>query len=1027
MANKDEKVLSKKSEKLGEMVGRRRFMLGGVLLLIGILFSVAVPLFQTGQDMFLRDGFMAQFLPSTVSAGGNPLGSLGATFCALSLLLIGIGTWLIPPYLIWIGIMCLRRRSKVLDLPTGFAMAISIVALACLGSIFQSVFDAQGATAYFLSGWGGKLGASLFDYVLRPTVDVFGSGAIMASVYLVCLIIIFVENPIVVAYEVKDSVKKAPAILPTFFGRLWFGVSYIPKQIFILIYKLIFNRKKKTIESENGDKILAAGVQPAPSLRELAETSDAQLTPPETSQDVRYEHEAFTKFFDADNASLNSDLQSKEDVAETQEVLSDNIQRLEVSEPAANQDESLSSSEEQNLQEPSEDPYITPIRSTAFGVFAKEVAEEPLDTFETPAFESETESEITHEDNDTSIQDEPALVEAPQEESLSQPEVFEEALPSEDSQDSVTDNEEKAEDFSEDFQKEETIVEAEQPEVNKLQPTPYVQIPVISPAAIAPSPAPEPEVLKVERIEKEIIDVSDIELPKERNEYKFPPLSLLTEPKPSSDADDEDYELRMQEIIETFAQFKVTVTREGVYPGPVITRYEVKLAPGVKISKVLGLEDDVALGLKEHKVRIVAPVAGRGTIGVEVPNRKRENVLMRDIIQSKAWSDSKAEIPIVLGKDVTGVPKVLDLAKMPHALIAGSTGSGKSVCMNAIIGSLLYKKTPEDLRFIMVDPKVVELQIYNSLPHMLIPVVTEIRKVPAALKWLIAEMQRRYEIFAQTNVKNIAGFNAKILKDKEEQELAEELAEDMTAEESAAVRQAQETLKLETVEVPQKKLPYIVCIIDELADIMLVAGKEVELAIMRLTALARAAGIHLLVATQRPSVDVITGIIKANLPTRIAFKVKSVTDSRTILDSKGAEALIGWGDMLFIPPGSAEPVRAQGAFLDDSEIGKIVDFLKCNGEPEYEEDIQNQIDASLEDENADSSSDSSEGGEGSEEDFVKRAMDVIRKTKKASISNLQRKLGIGYNKAARIIDELEERGLVGPDNGSSKPRDIYFD
>ena len=510
---------------------------------------------------------------------------------------------------------------------------------------------------------------------------------------------------------------------------------------------------------------------------------------------------------------------------------------------------------------------------------------------------------------------------------------------------------------------------------------------------------------------------------KKRGNFVFPSIDLLNPAKPIQQGDEENYKQRIVEIVQKIGDFGIKVEPYKASPGPVITRYEVRPAPGVRVSKIASLEDDIALGIRAEKVRVIAPIPGAGTVGIEVPNRKRQMVCMRDIIESEQWNTSKAEIPIALGKDVTGMPIVLDLTKMPHALIAGSTGSGKSVCVNSIIASLVYKMTPDDLRFIMVDPKVVEMQVYNSLPHMLVPVVTDPRKVPAALKWLTGEMMRRYAIFSAAKVRNIAGFNAKILKDKEEAEKAAAMDASMTAEERAAALEAGTEVEEDDIEIPEKKLPYIVCIIDELADLMMVAGKEVEGAIARLTQLARAAGIHLLVATQRPSTDVITGLIKSNLPTRIAFKVASQIDSRTILDKKGAETLIGWGDMLFISAGSSEPVRAQGAFMSDEEITKIVEALKVNGEPEFAEDVQSQIESAGEDEDGD---DAGEGGE-FDDVMTPKAIAVIRATKKASTSLLQRKLGIGYGRAARIIDELESRGVIGPDNGPGSPREIFLD
>ena len=440
------------------------------------------------------------------------------------------------------------------------------------------------------------------------------------------------------------------------------------------------------------------------------------------------------------------------------------------------------------------------------------------------------------------------------------------------------------------------------------------------PVAQKPSKA---ESLRVEEFKAEKYEAS---LPaKTRDGYVFPSVDLLDKSGDGLSGERENYEERMSEIVKTIAEFGISVTPVKASSGPVITRYEVRPATGVRLNRIASLEDDIALAIRAQKVRIIAPIPGQGTVGIEVPNKHRSMVCVRDIIESREWNESRAEIPVALGKDITGVPIVLDLAKMPHALIAGSTGSGKSVCINSIILSLLFKTTPDDLRFIMVDPKVVEMQMYNSLPHMLIPVVTDPKKVPAALKWLTSEMMRRYRIFKETSVRNIAGFNAKILKDAQAAQLAEESDAAMTPEERTALASPDGESRDsdgdgEGFEIPKKKLPYIVCIIDELADLMMVAGKEVEGSIARLTQLARAAGIHLIVATQRPSRDVITGLIKSNLPTRIAFKVASQIDSRTILDHKGAETLIGYGDMLYINNGSSDMVRAQGAFMSDEEM-----------------------------------------------------------------------------------------------------------
>ena len=514
---------------------------------------------------------------------------------------------------------------------------------------------------------------------------------------------------------------------------------------------------------------------------------------------------------------------------------------------------------------------------------------------------------------------------------------------------------------------------------------------------------------------------------KKRGDYVFPEIKMLNEPAAGSKLPPEDFRKRAADLIETLKQFKVDCipvdpangVDVGIQQGPSITRYEIKPAPGVRVEKIANLSNNIAMNLEAEAVRILAPVPGKGTVGIEIPNKSRKDVLLREIIESKAWAEAQMELPVVLGVDsVTNKPVIQDLAKMPHALIAGATGQGKSVCINAIIVSLLYRCTPQDLRFIMVDPKVVELQIYNNLPHLLIPVETDPKRVPAALKWLIAEMSQRYKIFAKCGVKNITGFNAKIAKEAGAPK-QEELP--LSPEEQAAAAAAAEEVIDDGVRVPNEKLPYIVCIIDEMADLMMVAAQDIETLVARMAQLARAAGIHLVLATQRPSTDVITGLIKANLPTRIGFKVSSQIDSRTILDRGGAETLVGRGDMLFVPPGSATLNRVQGAFVGEQEVAAIVEFLaEKNGKPEFAQDVIKAIQDGADD------GEGGEGGEAGEDPLVAQSWAIIKQTRRASVSMLQRKLSIGYNKAARIMDILEEKGYVGPENGSS-PREILVD
>ncbi len=555
-----------------------------------------------------------------------------------------------------------------------------------------------------------------------------------------------------------------------------------------------------------------------------------------------------------------------------------------------------------------------------------------------------------------------------------------------------------------------------------------------NPPAAAPEPEPRPSprpssaaTARPKIIKSETLKKAPAKLPQRQGDYQFPTLDLLAKPDETPIDDRENHEERAEVLIHTLKTFGIDATVDEIHVGPVITRYDILPAPGTKVSKIQGLENDIAMALKALAVRILAPVPGKGCVGVEIPNRQPQPVCLREIIESEDWNSSGAEIPIGLGKDVSGKPLVADLTKMPHLLIAGSTGSGKTVCINSIIASLLYHASPEKLRFIMVDPKIVEMKVFNDLPHMLIPVVTEPKKVPGALKWLLNEMQRRYEIFAAIGVRNIAGFTKYREKadarEKAEREAAEaagaspEEPNEIDGNLGEAV--APEVTPGVDVEIP-KSLPYIVCIIDELADLMMVAPAEIETGIARLAQLARAAGIHLILATQRPSVNVITGVIKANLPSRISFKVASRVDSRTILDTGGADTLIGRGDMLFLPPGSSRLIRSQGAFVSDEEIAAIVEFLKQNGPPQFAEEVQRQIDAGDEEDGL-----FGDGGDEGDELF-QDALEVLRTTKRASTSMLQRRLRIGYNRAARIMELMEDRGIVGPENGSM-PREILVD
>lgn len=477
-------------------------------------------------------------------------------------------------------------------------------------------------------------------------------------------------------------------------------------------------------------------------------------------------------------------------------------------------------------------------------------------------------------------------------------------------------------------------------------------------------------------------------------DYKFPPINFLKTAKAGrgsgSDAYVRETAMKLKSTLENFG---VNVTITDYSCGPSVTRYELQPEQGVKVSKIVGLADDIKLNLAAADIRIEAPIPGKAAIGIEVPNKESQAVYFRDLLESDNYAKFPSKIAFAVGKDISGQVVVADIAKMPHLLVAGATGSGKSVCINTLIMSILYKARPDEVKLIMVDPKQVELSIYNGIPHMLIPVVTDPKKAAGALNWAVMEMTNRYQLFAQYNVRNLQGYNEKVKTVTGEEEGNEEL----------------------------KKLPQIVIIVDELADLMMVAHGEVEDAIVRLSQLARAAGIHLVIATQRPSVDVITGLIKANVPSRIAMTVSSGVDSRTILDMNGAEKLLGKGDMLFYPTGYPKPVRVQGAFLSDEEIADVVDFLKKqSGDVEYDSKITDEIDKS----NVGGSFQTASSGSEYDDYFVDAGKFIIGK-EKASIGMLQRVYKIGFNRAARIMDQLSDAGVVGPEEGT-KPRKVLM-
>ncbi len=470
--------------------------------------------------------------------------------------------------------------------------------------------------------------------------------------------------------------------------------------------------------------------------------------------------------------------------------------------------------------------------------------------------------------------------------------------------------------------------------------------------------------------------------------FTLPPLDLLNQAPPWDQQVQEEVMLaQARKLEDTLRHFGVEGRVAAIMTGPVVSRFELEPAPGVKISKVAGLTDDLALALKALSVRIVAPVPGKAVIGIEIPNPRRQVVALREILTDQAYQKSASRLTIALGKDIMGTPVVTDLARMPHLLIAGATGTGKSVGLNTMILSVLYKATPEQVRFLLIDPKRIELSTYEGVPHLLHPVVVNPREATTALHWAVAEMERRYELLSDLNVRHIEGYNQKTRTRKGGGEPDQE---------------------------PLRPLPYLVIVIDELADLMLVSSRDTEEYLIRLAQKARASGIHLLVATQRPSVDVITGLIKANFPTRVSYQVSAKADSRVILDTVGAERLLGLGDMLFLPPGTSRLKRIHGAFVTEEEVARVVDFLKAQGTPEFDASILEMKETERE-----------EAELGERDEKWQEALALVAETRNASISMLQRRLRVGYNRAARIIEAMEREGLVGPSDGL-KPREVYI-
>lgn len=515
---------------------------------------------------------------------------------------------------------------------------------------------------------------------------------------------------------------------------------------------------------------------------------------------------------------------------------------------------------------------------------------------------------------------------------------------------------------------------------------------------------PKPESVPVKEEKKPLFQqVLKASAPKETpvtsarcaSNYKLPPVSLLDVAPPQKV--NVDIETTTRVMIETLADFGIEAEVTNVEKGPVVTRYEILPAAGVRVERIAGLANNLALSLKSHNVRVQAPIPGKGVVGVEVPNICANMVNIRHVIDSEDWKSGKAHVPLALGQDVGGNVIVADLAAMPHLLVAGATGAGKTVCMNTLLTGLLMAKSPDELRLILVDPKIVEFAMYNDLPHLVVPVITDPKKVSLGLRWAINEMEKRYKLFAKVGVRNIEGYNHREIATQEDLFKSAEGGEEQEQKEPA-------------------KIPYIVIVIDELADLMLADQAEIENCVARLAQLSRAVGIHMIISTQRPSVNVITGTIKANFPARIAFQVAQKTDSRTILDASGAEKLLGKGDMLFLLPGANKMIRSQGAWTSDAEMKKVVDFVKAQAAPSFDMEIKQKLEKK-----------SATGMDSGEEDeLLNQAIEIIRETRRASTSSLQRRLRIGYTRAARMIDILEERGILGPPRGSD-PREILVD
>ena len=498
---------------------------------------------------------------------------------------------------------------------------------------------------------------------------------------------------------------------------------------------------------------------------------------------------------------------------------------------------------------------------------------------------------------------------------------------------------------------------------------------------------------------------------------QMPGAALLAPPPPNRVTFDEAHlRATADRLVRTLADYTIEGRVMEIHPGPVVTTYEVVPAAGTKLTKISRLSDDIAMSLEASKVRIVAPIPGKGRVGFEIPNTSRQMVYLRELLETEAFRSLGGALPVAIGKDVVGAPFYADLATMPHLIVAGATGQGKSVGLNVMLTSLLYKRGPEDVKMLMIDPKMVELNVYDGIPHMLLPVVTDMKKATLALRWVVDEMERRYSLFAQTGARNITSYNEKVVKANAEGKPLRGIDGPVRPKETGTTTAVAEGEAHDGA--APRKLPYILCVVDEFADLIMVAGKDIEAAVARLAQKARAAGIHVILATQRPSVDVITGIIKANFPARIAFMVRQKLDSRVILDQQGAENLLGKGDMLILPPGSSDLKRVHCAFVHEDEVQAVTDHWRAQGKPNYDEDILKPRDEDAE------VDDAHESDIRVPPEKYEKAVNLVLSHRKCSVSFVQRYLGIGYNVAARIVDKMEREGVVGAPKGPGKEREV---